>query len=551
MASRTSSRNSKTSVGSGRNRYRTKASSSEVDDMLFGSTTAQKIIQEKRIKPLLPEETVRFTAGTALPKHAQTKTKKRKPETVRVITKDLIRDVVIPSEDSQNNSIILKSTSYNTLQEKAFTNINEEALRHNKNQVEREKIQQEMQKRKALMNEYDLKRSENHPLNDLEVESRTIAEELLKRSQAKRLEENDEIKTLNELILEAKCHAIRDAQISEKKDLFSQMNEENDRLDAMMEIDRVEAIKQQEAVDRRRKEQRQQGAVQILQQIEVNRLAKTLDQERKDQEARMLVENQRKLQLQDLAAIELKRREQQKLQTEIDIINKEHQRQKAIQHDQERLSDLRVVKYQQDKAAREEKYDEEQKQLSKIKEGEISKLRAAQERASDLLAERDALRAKRHEEATEREYRRKAREEAAKKQAIDSEMDRAREEQIQAKRHLMAIQAARERAEFDNTLDEQRKQVIEMAKSEEVKHQQQRKYAEEVRSQIRERESERITARKAFFDETIQLDRDIEAKNRDLDEVKKAKLKSLKESGVPEKYVLEVARHTNGLKTVI
>ena len=37
----------------------------------------------------------------------------------------------------------------------------------------------------------------------------------LAKSQAKRLEENDEIKHLNELILEAKCHAIRDAQVQE------------------------------------------------------------------------------------------------------------------------------------------------------------------------------------------------------------------------------------------------------------------------------------------------------------------------------------------------
>ena len=47
---------------------------------------------------------------------------------------------------------------------------------------------------------------------------------------------------LNELILEAKCHAIRDAQIAEKHQLGGQMVEENNRLDAMMEIDRVAGI---------------------------------------------------------------------------------------------------------------------------------------------------------------------------------------------------------------------------------------------------------------------------------------------------------------------
>ena len=122
-----------------------------------------------------------------------------------------------------------------------------------------------MQERKKVMNQYDLKRKEHVQPNDLEQESRTIAEELIKRSKAKRLEENDEIKRLNELILEAKCHAIRDAQVAEKIQIEEQMKEEQDRLDAMMEIDRVQAIQQQEEIVRKRKEQRLHGATSFFQ----------------------------------------------------------------------------------------------------------------------------------------------------------------------------------------------------------------------------------------------------------------------------------------------
>ena len=65
-----------------------------------------------------------------------------------------------------------------------------------KAQEEYEKRQEEMRARKALFNEYDIKRAEKAEVTDLEAESRTIAADLLKRSQQKRLEENDEIKAL-------------------------------------------------------------------------------------------------------------------------------------------------------------------------------------------------------------------------------------------------------------------------------------------------------------------------------------------------------------------
>ena len=42
-------------------------------------------------------------------------------------------------------------------------------------------------------------------------------------------EQDDEIKKLNELILNAKCHAIRDAQLREKDEIAEAMKEEEVR----------------------------------------------------------------------------------------------------------------------------------------------------------------------------------------------------------------------------------------------------------------------------------------------------------------------------------
>ena len=52
---------------------------------------------------------------------------------------------------------------------------------------------------------------------------------MLARAREKMEEQDDEIKKLNELILNAKCHAIRDAQLSEKAEIAKAMKEEEVR----------------------------------------------------------------------------------------------------------------------------------------------------------------------------------------------------------------------------------------------------------------------------------------------------------------------------------
>lgn len=71
-------------------------------------------------------------------------------------------------------------------------------------------------------------------MNDLEREAKRLNEQILEKAKMQRLEQEDEIKVcwflvfrefiiwiqhLNELMLNAKCHAIRDAQILEKEEI--------------------------------------------------------------------------------------------------------------------------------------------------------------------------------------------------------------------------------------------------------------------------------------------------------------------------------------------
>ena len=98
------------------------------------------------------------------------------------------------------------------------------------------------------MKQLDIQRKKNEKLSDLEQEEAAKGEYLRAKASELLQEQEDEIKHLNELILNAKCHAIRDAQILEKSQIGKEMTAEEQRLDQMMELDRVNAIKVRDLV---------------------------------------------------------------------------------------------------------------------------------------------------------------------------------------------------------------------------------------------------------------------------------------------------------------
>lgn len=108
--------------------------------------------------------------------------------------------------------------------------------------------------------------------------------------------------------------------------------------------------------------------------------------------------------------------------------------------------------------------------------------------------------------------------------------------------HFLAIEAQRERQEFERVLEVQQ----EAQRSEEHKDKFARSkrlnHAEEVRKQIKEKETELIAARNMFFEEGVKLDQEAQERRRRLDEIKLKKLEELQGAGVPTKYVNEVAR---------
>ena len=89
------------------------------------------------------------------------------------------------------------------------------------------------------------------------------------------------------MILNAKCHAIRDAQLVEKVEVKKEMLDEETRLDEMMELERRKALQEYEEREKIRQIERIKGAQIIQKQIAENEQKRLLDEQKKDQETQV------------------------------------------------------------------------------------------------------------------------------------------------------------------------------------------------------------------------------------------------------------------------
>lgn len=525
-------------------RYRTRALTSHVDETLFG-TLKQHSAGDAKDDPECGSVRSRTLSRSA------PAPKEPKSETVRIITKDLIRDLRIPNEDPSGQSVILSSAEFRRIMmESHFPSLEEKAAVLEAQRLAREEAMDAAEQRKAQMRQADLSRQKNQNLSELEAEARDRAQYLLERANTLRMEQEDEVKKLNELIQEVQCHVVRDVQIQEKKLNSAEWLEEEKRLDAMMEVERRRALETQEQIEQLRKQQRINGKLCILDQIQMCLEEKMLQDELKEQEGQQLLENMERMQMEELKAIERKKEEQRILLQEIQKINEENLLAKEQKKEEERLADLRAVEYTRKKLEREAEYEAEQIRIKKDKEKEVARLRALQERDRDHKAEQDEIRARRNQEAAGREWRKKEKEQTLKKLEVEEKLKAARLEQVTHKEHLLSIEAGRERAEFERVLRAQQELIEKEREREGQRHQQIQRHAEAVRQQVREREMQAITQRREMFREGDRLEEEARNRRARLDEIKEKKLRELKAAGLSDKYYKEVERKVRALPVV-
>ncbi|ORZ38767.1 tumor suppressor, Mitostatin-domain-containing protein [Catenaria anguillulae PL171] len=464
-------------------------------------------------------------------------------ENITVITRDNIR-VLHPHGKKRNaTAVVLRPEDVNRIKNAAVVITKDQELARSMAQTHERVLQAEAARERRLrMEEFEKRRTGHLQLSDVEREAKEKANYLLAKAQLQMDEEEDDIKRMNELILYAKCVAIRDAQVDEKIMIHHERKAEEQRLDAMMEAERQADLRRMEQRHQARLAEMRRGAQVIQKQISERHEAALLEAERRDQETKATLATIAKQAAEDKAEKLNKLKAQRELMHQVVKANTEAINKKKQQKSADQEEDRRLLQYLIAKEKKEMEKDREAQARKAEREKELSRLRAAQQRATDKQAEQDALRAKRATEAYEREWRRKELETAEKKAREEAALRAERARQQEAREAAIAVEASHLRQEFLENVKQLAETEARIKREEQMKIEQNRKYSLEVQRQIAQREAEKKKEREEFFMEGIRLESERRNQRAKIDGIRSRKLNELRSLGVPDKYCKEVER---------
>ena len=438
---------------------------------------------------------------------------------------------------------MLTLTDWERIRRNAFMPSKEEELTAKR--IETEQRDAQLAKARALKERlvsYDKTHNNKYLLSDIERENIERDKAILERAE-KILDHNeDAVKQMDKLVLYAKTATIRDRQKEEMKQNIQLYKKKEAKEDLMMELDRLKELKLQEERETARKIQNREGSLVIIDQIK--------DRERKMKQYKELIEKERQEMIKHMKEMEEEEKrinEQKRIQNE--IIAKEIEQSNIIaaaakdkKKQEERELDLKILKYNIEKAKREEAELKEKKRIQEEKEKEVQKLRERQEKAQDKQSELDALRAKRAFEETERQTRIKEKNDLIMKQKKLEELLAANERQKIDKELKLAEQAKQEQEEYEKIVQRQLEEIEQERRIAEERKRMRYEHNFELQKMIKLREEKNKLEQREVLEEGRKIRQKNDGYREKMERIKQEKIKELKALNVQPKYIADLER---------
>jgi hypothetical protein len=362
---------------------------------------------------------------------------------------------------------------------------------------------------------------------------------------AKRAKENqlDATKEMNTLLKCSKVASIRDLQKEEHKRMEKNYREKEAKLDLMMELERLKELKFQEDKEKEAKLKRYSSAKILIDQIKEKEIRRLQEKEIIAREGELMKKQMKALHEEDLRNEERKRLENARLAKEIVNINKIS----ALNRDKKKLlereEDLKILKYNMEKAKKEEEELAETKRQQAARERETQKLREKQEKFADKQALLDELRAKRAFEEAEKKEREKERQELLKLERQRKELIEGNEKQKMAKMKRLEEQAFADQKEYEYIIKHQLADMEEERRIEELKRKIFTANGEEVRRQISEKQEKEKLRLKAILDERRGIEQNLDEYRKTVERIKKEKLDEMERLHIKPEYRVDLQRY--------
>ena len=362
---------------------------------------------------------------------------------------------------------------------------------------------------------------------------------------AKRAKENqlDATKEMNTLLKCSKVASIRDLQKEEHKRMEKQFKEKEAKLDLMMELERLKELKFREDKEKEEKLKRYTSAKILIDQIKEKEIRRLQEKEIIAREGELMKKQIKAMQDEELRNEERKRLENSRMAKEIVNINKISALNREKKKLFEKEEDLKILKYNMEKAKKEEEELAEQKRIQAARERETQKLREKQEKFADKQALLDELRAKRAFEEAEKKEREKERQEMLKLEKQRLELIEGNEKQKLAKQKRLEEQAFADQKEYEYIIKHQIADMEEERRLEEIKKKIFNANGEEVRRQIQEKKEKEKLRLRSIIEERRGIQQDLDDYKQTVERIKKEKLDEMERLHIKPEYRVDLQRY--------
>ena len=350
--------------------------------------------------------------------------------------------------------------------------------------------------------------------------------------------DDDAVKVMDKMVLYAKIATIRDRQLDERKVMEDVYKQKENRMDVMMELERLKEIQFLQEREKELKRQRMQGARIVIEQIKESDHERMKKREQQERERIQMLKAMEKLAEEDKRRQEELRLRQQNQINEAVAANKIAQLAKQKKVLEEKEEDLKILIFQREKDRQEEAILAEKKRIAAEKEIELQKLREKQKRSSDKQGELDAIRAKRAFEENERKERQKEEEKKLEQQRIMEMLVLENKKQKEAKEKILAEEAKREKEEFNKRIMEQMKEIEKEKQIALKKKEDNLKNQEAILKQIAEKEELGKNAYLEKIEEGRKIKEKMDEYKKNLEAFRRQKIAELKALNIKDKYIV-------------
>ena len=350
--------------------------------------------------------------------------------------------------------------------------------------------------------------------------------------------DDDAVKVMDKMVLYAKIATIRDRQLDERKVMEDVYKQKENRMDVMMELERLKEIQFLQEREKELKRQRMQGARIVIEQIKESDHERMKKREQQERERIQMLKAMEKLAEEDKRRQEELRLRQQNQINEAVAANKIAQLAKQKKVLEEKEEDLKILIFQREKDKQEEAILAEKKRIAAEKEVELQKLREKQKRSSDKQGELDAIRAKRAFEENERKERQKEEEKKLEQQRIMEMLVLENKKQKEAKEKILAEEAKREKEEFNKRIMEQMKEIEKEKQIALKKKEDNLKNQEAILKQIAEKEELGKNSYQEKMEEGRKIKEKLDEYKKNLEAIRRQKIAELKSLNIKDKYIV-------------